>query len=90
MAGDPTRRPSNERVRVAGVTAMIWIECRSCFGDGWSWPHRGRPTRKITCQSCGGIGRRQIPALQRMPNDRVLAGPSAAGQSETTIQNGGE
>lgn len=73
MAGDPTRRPSNERTRVDGVGTMVWIECRSCFGDGWSWPHRGRPTRKITCLSCGGSGRRQIAAIECSPSDKILA-----------------
>lgn len=75
MAGDPSRRPSNDRIRVAGLEASVWIECGSCFGDGWHWPHRGRPTRKVTCATCSGVGRRQISALERAPHDRIVPAP---------------
>lgn len=78
MTRDPARRPSNERARVAGVSSLVWVECGSCFGDGWHWPYRGRPTRKITCAACSGQGKRQIPALERRPDDPIVC-PAAGG-----------
>lgn len=81
MAGDPSRRPSHDRVRVAAdVNAVVWIECASCLGDGWHYPmggvvDRARKSRKITCASCGGHGARQVPLIQCSPGARVVATP---------------
>ncbi len=74
MTGDPARRPSSARVRLPSVDAKVWVECGSCFGDGWfrveSW-HR----RKSSCAACGGTGRRQIAAIERSPSDRIVTAP---------------
>lgn len=76
MPGDPSRRPSNERVSVQGnANDVIWIECNVCLGDGWhypgSWtmPDRARKTHKQRCPFCEGRGAVQRAAL--------LCGPSA-------------
>lgn len=81
MAGDPSRRPSNERVRVAAdMNAIVWIECASCLGDGWHYPmggivDRSRKSRKITCATCGGRGARQVTMIQCSPGARIVAAP---------------
>lgn len=81
MAGDPSRRPSNERVRVAAdVNTLVWIECVSCLGDGWHYPlggfiDRARRSRKITCATCGGRGARQVPLIQCEPGERIVPAP---------------
>ena len=81
MTCDPSRRPSNERVRLnTDVNALIWIECASCLGDGWHFPYRGRPTRKITCGACDGLGRRQILAVHRAPTERIVPAPPSGSE----------
>ena len=75
VKGDPSRRPSNERSLLPPVDALIWIECGSCLGDGWHYPWRGRQSWKYACPTCEGRGRRQIPALLRRPEDRIVAAP---------------
>jgi hypothetical protein len=82
MPGDPSRRPSNERVRVdVDLNALVWVECASCLGDGWHYPmrgvvDRGPKNRKITCVACGGLGAKQVPAIHLQPGDRVITAPA--------------
>lgn len=82
MMRDPSRRPSNQRVRIAGdINAMVWVECSSCLGDGWHYPmataivDRARKSRKITCVACSGLGARQFARLQCGPGARIVAPP---------------
>jgi hypothetical protein len=56
MSGDPSRRPSNERVRTAHIASTVRIQCRICLGDGWSYPAFGARRYKITCSICAGTG----------------------------------
>ena len=76
MSGDPSRRPSNERVRVdININATFWIQCETCLGDGWHYPTSGlsgqldgAPKRfKVECKVCTGLGARQIPSLHFGP-----------------------
>lgn len=82
MTGDPARRPSNERVAVAGsIGSAVWVECDECLGDGWFYPRNGRRNRKITCGVCHGQGRRQTLAIYCGPKSRIVAGPSNIGEA---------
>ena len=83
MKGDPSHRPSNERVRVIGhVDALVWVECASCLGDGWHYPQIGvmldrlPPTRKLTCMTCAGTGARQVAAITLSPGARIVSAPT--------------
>lgn len=84
MTGDPTRRPSSERVRMAGhVDALVWVECPTCLGDGWHYPQVGvmldrlPKTRKLTCAACSGLGARQVPQIQLAPGAVVVPPPTS-------------
>ncbi|MBB4857181.1 hypothetical protein HNO88_000488 [Novosphingobium chloroacetimidivorans] len=80
MSGDPSRRPSNERVRVnVSLDAEVWIECTACLGDGWTLNGRfyqPRDARKLTCQRCKGHGAERVLAIHRHPNSRIIPGPT--------------
>lgn len=82
MRGDPSRRPSNERVRMPGhVTDKVWVECNYCLGDGWHYPQVGvmldrlPPTRKLTCRTCDGLGARMVTVLEVGAAERVVPAP---------------
>ncbi|MHA0333681.1 hypothetical protein [Sphingomonas aquatilis] len=83
MIGDPARRPSKERVRLAGhVDALVWVECSTCLGDGWHHPQVGvmldrlPKTRKLTCAACSGAGARQVPQIQLAPGAITVPAPT--------------
>jgi len=81
MARGPSRRPSNDRVRIAGnLDDLVWVECRQCLGDGWHYPMRGvadrQPnTQKFECTGCRGKGARQQLAIHCGPDSRIVPGP---------------
>lgn len=77
MSGDPSRRPSNDRIRVsADVNAVVWVECFYCLGDGWHFPVRdSRHMRKARCGICDGLGARQRPLLLCGRSDRLVSAP---------------
>lgn len=82
MSRDPSRRPSKDRIRVAGdANAIVWVECTYCLGDGWHYPgsflmpDRSRPTHKQRCYLCDGLGARQIAALLRGPHAKIVPAP---------------
>lgn len=96
MSRDPSRRPSNERIRVAGnANAVVWIECPVCLGDGWHYPQRGLmldrlpPTRKLTCVACSGLGAQQIPRIQLGPDARTVPAPKGFNSTDETGGGGG-
>ena len=82
MSGDPSRRPSNERMRIGGdANDLVWVKCSYCLGDGWHYPghsmmpDRSRKTHKQTCGYCGGSGARQLPKLLCGPDTKIVAAP---------------
>jgi hypothetical protein len=76
MSADPSRRPSDARVRIAGdINAPVWVECWFCLGDGWHYPEQGLKNRKIRCGVCEGRGARQTLAILTSPNSRIVGAP---------------
>lgn len=82
MAGDPSRRPSNERVRFdMKLDAKVWLECSNCLGDGWTFnghhfrPDATRSVAKITCAYCAGLGAVQVETICCGPNSRIVSEP---------------
>ncbi|EJL23962.1 hypothetical protein [Novosphingobium sp. AP12] len=85
MPSDPSRRPSNDRVRLeVDFDALVWVECSSCLGDGWHYPmargiaDRLLKNRKVTCQLCSGLGAVQARKIECGPNIRVVPAPKGA------------
>lgn len=83
--GDPSRRPSDERVRFdVDFDELVWVECTSCLGDGWHYPmprgiaDRIPKNRKITCGPCGGLGAVQARKIECGPRARVVPAPKGA------------
>lgn len=82
MVGDPSRRPSANRERInVDLSAIVWVECITCLGDGWHYPmvggflDRARKSRKVTCIYCGGLGARQMAAIQCPPGIPTVPPP---------------
>ena len=83
MPVDPSRRPSNMRVRHAvDFHEMVWVECENCLGDGWHYPmatafiDRAKKSRKITCEPCGGLGARRVRRIECRSGCRIVSQPS--------------
>jgi len=93
MPPDPTRRPSNQRVRHhVDFDAMVWVECGNCLGDGWHYPlatpfvDRARKSAKHTCEACAGLGAIRVRKIECWPSARIVAAP--AGRDNGTENEG--
>lgn len=70
---DPSRRPSNERVRLPHIETRIAVQCRTCLGDGWVYPSVA-PWRKGGCGECDSTGKTEILLIEKRDNDVVIGG----------------
>jgi len=74
MSGDPSRRPSNDRIRLPHVNTRVVVQCRHCMGDGWHYPWFGSARWKIRCADCEGTGRSEIFLIEKHEDDVVVGG----------------
>lgn len=85
MTGDPSRRPSNDRIKlVVDFDEIVWVECASCLGDGWHYPMPNKPfdrlpkTRKVTCEPCKGLGAVEARKIECGRHARIVPAPKGA------------
>lgn len=67
-----SRRPSSERIRLPAIDTRIRVQCRSCLGDGWSYPMFGARRHKLHCHCCAGTGIVEIFLIEKRPADVMI------------------